>query len=652
MPSGYFGKMLMVDLSKERIDEMEVDDDLYKQYLGGYGLGVRLLLDIIPKGAKPLGADNVLGLLPGLLTGFGAPFSGRFMAVGKSPLTNGWGDSNAGGYFGPEIRKCGYDGLFFKGESKDPVYLAVTSEKPEIFGADRIWGKDCVETEDEMNRIHGKGVRTASVGPAGEKVSLISGIVTDRGRVAARSGLGAVMGSKRLKAVVLKGSKKPTVFSPKDFYDVSKKYNQGFNKPGAVAKGFLGLSSYAAGLIRRLGLPSNADASVVKNAFQIYGTTIGNTLSAEIGDSPVKNWKGVGYRDFPLKKSKRISGQKMLEYVKKPYGCSACPLRCGALMDVPKKGLTGVHRPEYETSASFGTLLLNDDVESLIQLSDICNRSGLDTISAGMTVAFAMECYEKGILDQKEVGFPLEWGNARGIVSLLELMVKREGVGDILADGVKVASTKLGKNSHRYAVHASGQELPMHDSRLWESLAFTYAYDPTPGRHTAASIDFSEMGPIKDYLEGAPFIKGQRDDLCVKAKNQKVVTGIHQAMSSAGLCLFSMNVGRYPMLELVNSCTGWNMTVDELLDTGWRIQALRHMFSVREGINPLEGKIHPRALGKPPLKRGPTAGVTIDLEKMKDAFCQELGYDSKTGLVSEEEAERLGIENILKQMTS
>ncbi len=645
MNYGYFGKILVINLSNGEIKEKEVPDATYKRFLGGYGLGAKLIFDMTKGRIDPLGDENVLGFLPGLFTGTMAPFSGRFMVVGKSPLTGTWGDSNCGGHFGPQIKKCGYDGIFFIGKSEEPALFSSVDGETRLEPAGHLWGKDAIATEKALKKEKGNSAQIACIGGSGERRSLISGIFNDEGRMAARSGLGSVMGSKRLKGLVLKGNISVDYADKELVMKKVKNYNQRFRgKPDVARRTALKIAPKLSGIVRALKIPMKADQDSLIATYKLYGTSFANTISAEIGDTPVKNWKGVGSEDFPLNKSKKISGLHFEKLKVSEYGCSNCPVQCGAIVESRSKNVGQVHRPEYETCGALGTLLLNDDLDSIIEMTDMCNRAGIDTISAGMTIAFAMECFEEGILTIDDTGgLALKWGDASTIISLLEMMIERKGVGDLLADGVKKASERIGKGSEKFAVHAGGQELPMHDSRLFPSLAFTYAYDPTPGRHTAPSIDFSELGPIHKYLEGMEM--SEKEGLAGKAENQALVSSLHHAYSSLGLCLFSSMMGPYPMLEVVRGLTGWDLSADDLLEAGMRIQMMRFIFNAREGVAPDDVYIHPRALGNPPLSGGPTKGVSVDLEEMKNAFFEKLCIDPSTGLPEAEQVKKLGLED-------
>jgi aldehyde:ferredoxin oxidoreductase len=647
----YSGKILWVDLSKGTVNEEVLDDSIYHQYLGGYGLGVRLLYERIPAGADPLGPDNVLGFVEGLLTGSVVPFTGRYMIVGKSPLTGGWGDSNSGGYFGPEIRKCGYDGIFFQGISPKPVYLVIQEGKATLEDASSLWGLDAVEADDKLQEIHGKKTKVAAIGQAGENVCLNAGIVNDRGRIAARSGLGAVMGSKKLKALALIGHNKVEYDDKKALMGYVQAYNKRMKKniDSKLAKTILKVGPKFAGLLRKFKMPMFSNTPMATGYFNTYGTSFSTAISAEIGDSPIKNWGGVGYLDFPQKKARNLAGPNILNWKVKPYGCFACPVRCGAICSVPELNLEETHRPEYETLSTFGSLILNGDLIKIFEINEYLNRTGLDSISAGGIVAFAIECFENGILTEKETdGLILKWGETDFLMPLLQKIVNREGIGKILADGVKLAAEKIGKGSEKYAIHANGQELAMHDPKHTPSLGATYVADPTPGRHTAASVDFMEVGPIDKFIKGFTVPKSKRYVYNSKGIAQAKMTKIHQSLNSLGFCLFGPWNGRMELIQMMKAVLGWKISIDDLIHIGARIQTLRQLFNSREGA--VKHFIHSRAVGNPAQVKGPLKGITLDTKQMVKDYYSEMNWNPETGIPTEATIKFLELDSLVSDL--
>jgi aldehyde:ferredoxin oxidoreductase len=613
MLPGFFGKILAIDLSKEKFDEIDLSDKLYRHFLGGYGLGCRILYDDMKPHIEPFDPESILGFFPGLLTSTSAPLSGRYMVVGKSPLTRTWGDANSGGKFGPEIKRCGYDAILVKGKAEKPVYITILDKTTEILEASDIWGIDFIKSEEILKSKHGKATKVAGIGQAGEKLSKISGIANDKGRIAARSGLGAIMGSKNLKALVLRGNNKLGIFDKERFTNLIKKYNSiGENKkPGILIKSILNKAPNLAKLMRRFKIKFSGPAGMVRYIYQNFGTSVGNTLSAETGDSPVKNWGGIGMYDFPFSKSRELSANIIQNYKTKNYGCFSCPIQCGAILKIPQLELEETLLPEYETCCAFGALLLNNDLMSIFELNDLCNRAAIDTISTGATVAFAIECFENKILNLEDTdGLELTWGDSKVIVELVKKIIDREGIGEILADGCEIAASKIGKNSKKYAMVSQGSEVAMHNPRIFPSLAFTYAYDPTPGRHTAASVDFIDIGSIDTFQKGFKLPKGWRKNDRKRQKAQKLTTCFHQTLCSAGLCMFSTLFGTYPFTDLINS----------------------------------------RITGHPPDEMGPTKNISVEYKDFYKEYCNEMGWNPENGFPLKETLHKLDLDFIIKDL--
>jgi aldehyde:ferredoxin oxidoreductase len=632
----YLGKILVVDLTARTFEERAIPDAVYEQYLSGVGLAARISYDLIPAGANPLGPDNVLGFSSGLLTGTSALFAGRWMVTGKSPLTGGWGDANCGGNFGPAIKQCGYDAIFVRGVANEPVYLFADGNRVEVRSAAHLWGKDAVETEAALIAESGnvQRARVACIGEAGEKLSLISGILNDRGRLAARSGLGAVMGSKKLKAVLLVGSKPIPCADLPTVKRLSKECN------AFVPKGELKLPAW---IVAVAGWAMGASPRAIRldglsslPIFRKWGTSSGMQVGLLTGDTPVKNWNGVG-ADYPMKK---LNPVKISQNVIKRYHCYACPLGCGAISH-GTGGFAETHRPEYETIAVLGPMTLNADLDSIFYLNELLNRAGMDSISAGSVLAFAVNCFENGLISETDTGgLCLTWGNTDAIILLAKKMIAREGFGDVLADGVKVAAQRVGKGADRFAIHAGGQELPMHDPKYDTGYGIHYIADPTPGRHTIGANTTYETLRLWTKVSWAPEIPA------TYPAAQKYVAdaekGVHAAgcvlakmlIDGAGLCNFGLMLGvdRFPMFEYLNAAAGWQKTPDEYMEIGRRVQTLRQMFNLREGVDPVQVRLPDAARGK-----------QFDVYAARKQTWRAFGWDPETGAPLEETVRRLGL---------
>ena len=608
------GKLLFVDLSSGRMEEETLQDDFCRKFIGGYGFGSKILFDRMKAGADPMGPENMLGFLTGPLTGTPALIGSRYGVVCKSPLTGTWGDANSGGYFGPQLKAAGYDGIFFSGQSEKPVYLSVENGKAELKDASSLWGKDSHETEEALKSMIGKDIRAACIGPAGESLSLISSIMNDLSRACGRSGVGAVMGSKRLKAVVARGS------MPVPMADE------------ALAKE-----------IRRRNIKDLQGFGDILTTHGTCGITADSAIS---GDSPVKNWGGAGTVDFP--NPEVISDDAVIAKQERKYACWHCPIACGGHMkEVTGKFAVpaGVHKPEYETLAAFGTLCLNDNLDSIIKINDICNRAGLDTISTGAAVGFAIECYENGVVNNSDTdGLELTWGNEEAIVGLTEKIAKREGLGDLLADGVKVASAKIGRGADEYAMHINGQELAMHDPRFTPGLALTFHLEATPARHTQGG----ELLPPPAGLDLGTY---DRKVYTGRGKDQKTLVDITHVINSAGLCMFGYLCYDAQIIpEFLQAVTGWDWDMDSVLKAGERIANARRLFNVREGVNPLEWKVPNRMLGHPPLKEGNIRGIELDEKTMIREFLEVMDWDQKTMRPSDAKIKEMELEEMAAKL--
>jgi len=648
MSGGYMGKYCVVNLTDETTETVEPSDEFYRKYLSGYGLGAAVITQRQKQGVDPLSSESHLGFCSGLLTGSGALFSGRFMVVGKSPLTGGWGDANGGGFFSRELKRAGYDAVFFTGTAKKPVWAYLTEKGVEIRDASALWGKDAIETEELIrDELGDRRVQIAAIGRAGEKISLISGVVTDGGRIAARSGLGAVMGSKGLKAFAVRGKQKIPVAEPDALKSINEKFLKKYNESKVADKFNVRFMNFFSRIIARTGISIPAQASTLRELYKRYGTPGLTVYSALTGDMPIKNWDGVGYLDYTLDSAAKNSDESVIRYQKRKYACHSCPLACGGIIDIKKGRYSGTegHKPEYETLGAFGGLLLHDDLDTIIEINEMCNRAGIDTISTGTCIAFATECFLKGIIDEKITdGLKLGWGKSDEIVKLTEMIIQREGLGDILADGVKRAVEKIGPDSAEFAMHAGGQELPMHDSRLDPGYGIAYQCEPTPGRHTISCFLYATLFSVeKLFPEAHRMVKGAKGKITKNVRRHTAGTFYMQLINSSGMCLFGALTSRIPIVEYLNAVTGWGLSADDYFKTGERILSLRKAFNVREGIKPEDQKLSDRAMGKPPLKEGPLKNVTTDMDALQSEFFQAVGWDPVTGGPTREKMEELGL---------
>jgi len=611
MANGFMGKILWVDLTSGKITEETLDEKICRDFIGGYGIGARIIFSRQKAKVDPLGPENILGFMTGPFTGTQALGGSRYAVVGKSPLTGTWGDANSGGNFGPYLRFAGFDGVYFTGQSPEPVYLYIEDGKAELRDAAFLWGKDTTETEDILKQELGDKTEISCIGPAGEKLSLIAGVINNKGRAAGRSGLGAVMGSKKLKAIALKGTQPVPVFDAALTLELRKKYTPLLGGP--------------VGMFRQFGTPALTEGTL------------------KSGDGPVKNWGGVVDVDFTH--LEKIDGNAVISKRARKFGCYRCPLACGGHM---KEGTeeykfpAGIHKPEYEILGMFGTNCLNDNLDSITLANDICNRAGLDTISACSCIGFAIECYENGLITREDTGgIELTWGNHRAMIAMLEKLAKREGFGDILTDGTRKAAERIGKDSSRFAMNIQGQEFAAHSPKFGYTMAVSVRMDATPGRHT-------RDGGIN--AAGVPMPKFDPQSWSGRGDPTRIAINFAHIQDCAGLCDFVCLT--YPdanlIVEFMNALTGWKVTMDELIKTGERITNIRHAFNLREGLNPLDFKMPDRMIGKPPLTAGPMAGKSVDEASIDREYCEAMDWDIKTCRPSDKKLIELGLEDVAK----
>jgi len=615
---GTMGKILLVDLTSQKVSVETLDDQVYLDYLGGYGLGAYYLYRNQKPGVNPLGPDALLGFFTGVLTGTTAITGNRYFVVGKSPKTGTWGDANSGGDFGPAMKAAGFDGVVFKGISPKPVYLLLRDGQAELVPAEDWWGLDCCAIDDKTKELYGQKAHSTCIGQAGERMSLLAAVINDRGRAAGRSGLGAVMGSKKVKAIVAVGDAKPTMADPQRMKE-------------AIVK-------------HRAFLKKQPFAGVLSQ----YGTAGITAGACAAGDTPIKNWGGVP-DDFTT--ASKISDDAVMAIQKKKYGCWRCPIACGGETQVEQGPYAShTHKPEYETLGAFGTMCLNDNLESINLCNEYCNRYGLDTISVGCTVAFAIECYENGIISAEDTGgVELTWGNHAAIVEITRQMSTGEGFGGkVLGDGMKVAVERIGGDAAQYAIHVQGEEVPMHDPRLNPGLATSYKMDATPGRHTQMGSwtvegQFSPPGLVTEKIDKYKYSG--------KGKAHRLVSNHWHATTSAGMCMMAWaNMKPDALTDSLSFTTGHEFTLDEVEKIGARIATLRIAFNLREGLRNVDFVMPGRLVGSPPLQSGPLEGVTVDVDTQVKDYLGEMGWDPETGVPEKETLEKLGLDFVVADL--
>lgn len=613
MLGGYFNKFLRVDLTNETLEDTSFDESILRKYLGGSGLGARILYDETTPETDPLGPDNVLIFLTGPTEGTRMPNAGRFQVTTRSPLTGSFGEANSGGTFGVRLKKAGYDGIIFKGCAKKPMYLHIDSGKPELLEADELWGKDTFVVDEILKEKHGKRTTTCSVGMSGEAQSLLACIMNDGedARTAARCGVGAVMGSKNLKAISVLGDIKTPIAHEEEFNATVKKW---------------------APLImeRMAGLREGGTSGAVP-------------FIEEIGDLPINNWRDGNFD------CEDIATPKMnAEFLSGRYSCANCAIRCGRVVTVkdgPYK-CENAAGPEYETIGLFGSNCMIADIPAITHANTLCNKYGMDTIGAAGAVAFAMEAFERGILTEEMLGMKARFGNIEDMIELLHRMGRCEGFGKTLANGSKVAAEVLGGLSPEFAVVQRGMEFPAHDPRYSSAVALQYAVSPRGACHLSANTHGPEYG---GSYHGYGFGDGETIELDNHSTEHKVDMNIEMETimclcDSMTVCKFVLDgIGTETcdmFVEWLNLITGWDLTKEELVLAGQRIFNLKRMYLVRDGQSRKDDKLPPRM-----KKRRGTGGSAThipNVDGMLDEYYEKRGWD-EFGIPTPEMLEKLGL---------
>jgi aldehyde:ferredoxin oxidoreductase len=621
---GYVGRMLTVNLTDRKTRTEELSEDLAKAFIGGYGIGSRIMYERMKAGSDPLGPDNIFALGTGPLTLAGTVSTCRYTAMGKSPLTGFWGDANSGGNFAIALRASGYDFVFFEGKAEHPVYLVITNGKAEIKDARHLWGQDTAQTEDRiLEENPGRDYKIISIGIAGEKCVRLAAVINDKGRAAARSGLGAVMGSKNLKAVACFGFQRPGIFD----------------------------KDRVKSLVTSITGEMETDPGPMMSVLFHGGTASAMMPHLLDHDVPIKNWAGNDAEDFPREKWEKVGWESLEKYAVDRYACVDCKIACGGWVQVEegKYAVRRSHKPEYESLAAFGPNLLNDNTESLIYANELCNVYGMDTIGVGGTIAFAMDCYENGILTREDTdGLELRWGNADAIIELIHKIARREGIGDILAEGAKIAAEKFGRGAEELAIHVAGQLIPMHDPRRAAGWGATYVSDPSPATHTRGGTQFPETGMANPDIYVPLGVPVQLDKYNPegKGKYQAIMSGWQHLMNTSGVCIFAADGLNFRWIELMKAITGWDLNIENLKVTGQRIGTMLHLFNLREGFDLSSYTLPERARGNPPLTAGPTKGVTLEFEGLKRQYFEAMGFDFEAGKFRGDTLEKLGLQDL------
>jgi aldehyde:ferredoxin oxidoreductase len=617
-------KLLHVDLTTRQTRSEELPEIVTRKYLGGGALASWLLLREMPPGVDPLGPDNVLVFTTSVINGMSLSGTNRYTAAAKSPLTGAYGESEAGGWWAPELRAAGWDGLVIRGRADAPVYLWIKDDKVEFRDASAYWGKLSGEVQDGLEQELGdKRIRVLQTGIAGERGVRFAAIVNQLKHFHGRCGLGAVMGAKNLKAIAVRGGKPPSAVD-KD-----------------RAKSQL------------VWFKNHYDRA--KDRFHQLGSSSAVLALEASGILPTRN-----FRDGSFEGAREISGQKMRDTILVNRGtCYACAVACKREVEVKELGVTPKFGgPEYETLAASGSLCGVSDLNALALVNQLYAQYVLDSISTGVVIAFAMECYEHGIITKEMTGgIDLTWGNAEAVVQLVHLIGKREGIGRVLGEGVKRAAAELGHGAARFALHVKGQELPMHDPRGKKGLSLAYALSPTGADHMEAPHDplYAGFHPQGHPLAVLGLIE-PLDPLALDAKKVRAFFETQKVWSfynAVGMCDFvgtPLNgLELDPLVSYINAVTGWNMSLYELMKVGERNNTLARVFNDREGFGPADDVLPDRlheGIGNGALK-----GQTIDRDQFLAArrtYYEMAGWDPQSGRPTATKLAELGVEDAVK----
>ena len=608
---GYAGRVLHIDLTTGKTNVEPLNEEYAKKYIGGIGLGMRLWLDYSKPGVEPFNPENPLILATGPISGTVWPTGGNGHAfVSKSPQSYGVGESKAHGSFGTELKRAGYDAVIFKGKAEKPVYVWIDDDSVQLLDASHLMGKSPADTEDAIREELGDYyIRVAAIGLAGEKLSRIACIINDKTRAAGRTGLGAVMGSKNLKAIAVRGTRDIVVAKPDEFMEYVKEFHERMKGP-ATQK------------YRTLGTPENV---LVHNALNCM---------------PTRNYNNASFEG-----AEKISGENLNErFVAKIIGCSSCAMRCEHMCVVaegPYKNT--MTRMEYETLWALGPYCGVDRLDAIIKGMELSNYYGIDAISAGVIAGFAMDCYEKGILTQKELdGIDARFGNHEAMVQLVEKIGKREGIGDILAEGAKNAGEKIGRGAEKLAQHIKGVEVTGYDLRCLKTAALGFAVSfrgADHNRHGAYAFD----------------VKGKVNRLVAEKGRGKMVRGMEDSytlIDSFIVCKFSR--GTYykeldDMAKLYSLVTGFEMTPDELKLAGERINNVGRLFNIREGLGRKDDTLPYKVMHLPIPDEGPSKGAYVtqaELDLLLDDYYEARGW-TKEGVPTVEKLKELGMDDLI-----
>jgi len=619
---GYTGKILRIRLSEGDFKIDSLPTDWIRDYIGGDGFAARLLYEEVPAGIDPLSEANKLMIATGPITGTLWPMSGRTVLVSKAAQTGIWGESHVGGFLGPELKYAGYDMLVIEGKSEKPVYISINDSDLELVDAKELWGLRTNETTAKIQHNHkDPDIQIGAIGPAGEKMVKFSSVIVNNARAAGRTGMGAVLGSKNVKAVAIRGHGAVEVADHDGFVELAKKAH--------------------------MRVRENPQAREMGK----WGTWILTAVKQEIGELPTYNHRTGVFSGW-----ERLSGEHIRpRYTISDRACFGCSLGCKKMNYIPTGPYAGTleEGPEYEGLMAFGSLLGIDDFETTLKANQICNKYGIDIISVGATIAFAYEAFENGAIDATDTGgMILEWGNREQAIELLQMIVRREGFGDILAEGAKKAAEKLGKGSEEFAIHVKGLEVSGQDGRTHRSIGLSHATGARGADHLRSLVVVDQLGYEKVAKErwGADKLPEILDPYIEKYK----ATAVHESENAYSIrdtlivCWYSVS---WPPIfwmddfaEMLPLATGEKSlgSVEKLTEIAERQITLKRLFNAREGISRTDDNL-PKRFTEEPMPEGPGKGQLVDLEPMLDDYYRLRGWDRETGLPTKDTIRKLSL---------
>lgn len=607
--NGYTGKLLIVDLTSGEIRDEPLNGEYAQKFMGGSGLACRYLYDLIDADTDPLGPENPLVFMTGPLVGTRAPSCGRYVICARSPQTRIWGESNIGGFWGPELRFAGYDGVIIRGQAPVPTYLFIKDGQAEIRSASHLWGQDSYRTQEAIKEELGdRRVRVACIGEAGENLVKYAAVIADAGRAAGRTGMGAVMGAKRLKAVACRGRGPVPLANREAFHEIAR--------------------------VALLEVKDDVTTQILRQT----GTAGSADYFALLGNMPNRYFT---QGSFP--EAEKISGGVMAETILKAVsGCFGCPAQCGRQVEIKGYGLERTNGPEYETVAALGSLLLISDLEAVSYLGYLCNAYGLDTITTGVTIAFVHYLYEEGIISPKDTGLELRWGDPEPVIQLVKTIAQRQGFGDLLAQGALAVAKEYGVEG--LAAQVQGLEVAMHDPRASAGVALSYVTSPRGACHNKSDMYWVDVGRIIEEIGVVAMDRFQEEGKAeVVARHQN-----WRSVCDALITCTLMNVPIEGLVDMVNAATGWNVDLEEMMTIGERTFNLKRALNIKLGWKPEGERLPPFLLQ--PLGEGGTGGYVPDVERLLLDYYRVRGWERESGRPTQERLLSLDLGEVAREL--